>query len=157
MKAYIIRVSEEKYVGPDADKVLKCMAQLFPTRKAAIKHVIYSTDTILEVEAILVLKRAKPRLMNTERQIAQAMMDAKKLQEESYSHKARDYTRDVESCLIETCKQNGVTSNFWALLALAMHWWNDVQLWAEDILAEREVGAGDAEETSELDKKIEEG
>lgn len=31
----------------------------------------------------------------------------------------------------------------WSLLCLANHWVNDIQLWAEDVLADRVVGAGE--------------
>ena len=82
--------------------------------------------------------------MNEEKKIAQAILDAQKMREESHIRKENfldsHYTRDIESCLIEACKKNGLSPNLWALLNLAMHRWNDIQLWAEDILAGRDVG-----------------
>ncbi len=75
--------------------------------------------------------------MNEEKQIAQAIFDAQKMKEDSYNKKTHEYKHDIEFCLKTTCKNNGVSTNLWALLSLAMHWWNDIQLWAEDILAGR--------------------
>lgn len=74
--------------------------------------------------------------MNEEKKIAQAILDAQKMREESYYG---EYKRDMEECLIEACKKQGLSLNLWALLNLAMHWWNDIQLWAEDVLAGRNV------------------
>lgn len=75
--------------------------------------------------------------MNEEKQIAQAIMDAQKMHEES--HNGRDYTRDITDCLLETCKKHGLSDNLWALLDLAMHWWNDIQCWADDIMADKNI------------------
>ena len=81
--------------------------------------------------------------MNSEREIAQAIIDAQKMREESY--KAEDgttegvYTKDLEHCLMETCKKNNCSSNLWYMLGLAMHWWNDIQGWGEDILANKDI------------------
>lgn len=81
--------------------------------------------------------------MNDEKQIAKALLEAKKLHEASYTCADKplgEYKRQIETCLIEACKKNGVSTNMWALLNLAIHWWNDAELWCEDILAERTVG-----------------
>jgi hypothetical protein len=76
--------------------------------------------------------------MNDEKKIAQAILDAQKMREESYILDSNlsdgGYTKDIEECLIETCKKHGLSENMWCLLNLAMHWWNDIQLWAEDVL-----------------------
>jgi hypothetical protein len=40
---------------------------------------------------------------------------------------------------IIACKENGLSSNFWALLNLANYWYNDIQLWAEDVLADKNI------------------
>jgi len=81
--------------------------------------------------------------MNDEKKIAQAILDAQKMYEESYtieagetygSHKLR-----LEECLIATCQQQGLSENLWALLNLGMHWWNDIQLWAEDMIANKNI------------------
>lgn len=89
---------------------------------------------------------AKHQQMNDEKKIAKAILDAQKMREESYVptwEKADDdglrtdygeYTKDFETCLIEACKQQGLSANMWCLLNLAMHWPNDIQLWAEDVL-----------------------
>lgn len=77
--------------------------------------------------------------MNDEKQIAQAILDAQKMREKNYSKETGTYKRDMESCLIIICKQNKLSPNLWALLNLAMHWYNDIQLWAQDILAGREI------------------
>ncbi len=82
--------------------------------------------------------------MNEEKQIAQAIIDAQKMREDSYIKKTRTYKQDIESCLIITCKKNDVSPNLWSLLTLAMHWWNDIQLWAEDILAGRDISMEDS-------------
>ena len=52
---------------------------------------------------------------------------------------AGNYTKDIEECLVHTCKEQGLSTNLWALLNLAMHWWNDIQLWAEDVLAGKNI------------------
>ena len=77
--------------------------------------------------------------MNEEKKIAQAIIDAQKMRENSYSEEKQEYNFLIEKCLIETCKQQNLSSNLWALLNLAMHWWNDIQLWAEDILADKNI------------------
>ena len=89
--------------------------------------------------------------MNDEKKIAQAILDAQKMREESYEVKPGmenmgaltesigEYKLEIEECLIKTCEEQGLSENLWALLNLAMHWWNDIQLWAEDILADRNV------------------
>jgi len=81
--------------------------------------------------------------MNDPKQIAQAILDANKMHEESYRSEARNkvgrYTLELEECLTITCKKNDVSPDLWVPLALAMHWWNDLQLWAEDILAGRDI------------------
>jgi hypothetical protein len=77
--------------------------------------------------------------MNTEKEIAQAILLAQNLREASYSSVDGEYLRDMEECLMEACKKNNVSENMWVLLNLAMHWYNDIQLWAEDILNDRKV------------------
>ncbi len=87
---------------------------------------------------------------NSEKQIAQTIMDAQKMREESHSEELEEYKHDIEYCLIICGKKNKLTPNLWALLSLAMHWWNDTQLWAEDILADRNIN----ENTMITDTKI---
>ena len=82
--------------------------------------------------------------MNEEKKIAEAIMDAMKMHEESYDGKDSpttigEYKLDIADCLIATCKANDLSENFWALLNLAMHWSNDLQLWCEDVLADRNI------------------
>lgn len=81
--------------------------------------------------------------MNEEKKIAKAIVEAQALREESYTGETEEfptgYSKDIETCLIETCKSNDLSVNLWSLLGLAMHWWNDIQLWAEDVLAGRLV------------------
>jgi hypothetical protein len=83
--------------------------------------------------------------MNDERKIAQALIEAHKLHEDSYvfgeEHSIGNYTRTMESCLIEVCKKQGLSKNLWSLLALAMQWRNDVQLWAEDVLDGKDMSS----------------
>ena len=76
-------------------------------------------------------------MMNEEKQIAQAIMDAQKMQEESFD--GEEYTKDITDCLLETCKKYELTDNLWALLNLAMHWMNDIQCWADDIMAGKNI------------------
>lgn len=80
--------------------------------------------------------------MNDEKQIAQTILDAQKMREESYTCRdgpQGEYKKDIELCLIEAGKKNKLSSNLWSLLNLAMHWWNDIQSWAEDILAGKDI------------------
>ncbi len=81
---------------------------------------------------------------NDEVKIAEAILDAQKIHEESHIASVAEpygyYQLDFETCLIRTCKQRGLSPNLWELLNLAMHY-NDIQLWAEDILAGRDVSA----------------
>lgn len=77
--------------------------------------------------------------MNEEKKIAAAIMDAQKMHEESYCKDSERCTMSRENCLIETCKEQGLSLNMWALLSLAMHWWNDIQQWAEDVLADKNI------------------
>ncbi len=81
--------------------------------------------------------------MNEEKQIAQTIIDAQKMREDSHVASTADphghYQLELEDCLIKAGERNGVSPNLWALLNLAMHWWNDIQLWAEDIIAGREI------------------
>lgn len=95
--------------------------------------------------------------MNDEKKIAQAILDAQTMREESYEEPKQpiddvmqvgddgiiiqvgEYKLDMEECLIRTCRQNGLSENLWCLLNLAMHWWNDIQLWADDVLAGKNI------------------
>lgn len=88
--------------------------------------------------------------MNEEKKIAGAILDAQKMREKSYlpaidsqGNDFGEYQKSIEECLVKTCEQRGLSPNLWALLNLAMHWWNDIQLWAEDIFAGRNVGVED--------------
>lgn len=91
--------------------------------------------------------------MNEEKKIAGAILDAQKMREASYQPDWIDgqiegvkintgfgeYKLTIEECLIATCKQRGLSPNLWALLNLGMHWWNDIQLWAEDVFAGKNI------------------
>jgi len=81
--------------------------------------------------------------MNEEKKIAEAILDAQKMHEESYKRgngkKIGRYTLDMTECLIATCKKHKLSENLWVVLDLAMHWFNDIQLWAEDVLAGRNI------------------
>ena len=82
--------------------------------------------------------------MNEEKKIAEAIMDAIKMHEESYCRSIEEsigeYKLQMEECLIISCKKHELSPNLWALLNLAMHWINDIQLWCVDILADKTVG-----------------
>lgn len=75
--------------------------------------------------------------MNEEKAIAKTLIEAQKMREESYIKGTGRYALEIEHCLIECSKQNKLSPNLWSLLTLAMSWWNDVQLWCEDVLADR--------------------
>jgi hypothetical protein len=77
--------------------------------------------------------------MNDEKKIAKAVMDAIQKREASWMEEEMEYALSMEECLIEACKEQGLSENMWALLSLAVHWINDTQLWAEDVLARRRV------------------
>ncbi len=77
--------------------------------------------------------------INTEKQIAQTIVDAMKEYEESYEQENWSYKKDMMNCLIEAGKKNKISSNLFALLDLAMYWGNDILLWAEDILEGRNI------------------
>ncbi len=77
--------------------------------------------------------------MNSEKEIAKAVVEAQKLREASYIAGTGRYKLDMEECLMKTCKKNNCSTNLWFLLNLAIHWWNDIQLWAEDILSDKDI------------------
>lgn len=96
-------------------------------------------------EIAIWLNERKP---NFEKQIAQAILDAQKMRDESYMPDINmdgedtgfgEYAKNIEECLIETCKEQKLSENMWCLLDLAMHWWNDIQLWAEDVLVGKNI------------------
>lgn len=76
--------------------------------------------------------------MNDERKIARAIIDAQAMHESSYKQEAEgglgEYELGIEECLRRTCRKNGLTPNMYRLLNLAMYLWNDIQIWAEEIL-----------------------
>lgn len=74
-----------------------------------------------------------------EKQIAQTVLTAQKMREASYSEELRDYTLSIESCLIGAGKTHELSDNMWALLTLAIHWWNDIQIWANDVMAGKNI------------------
>ena len=98
--------------------------------------------------------------MNEEKKIAEAILDAQKMREESYvlenghNHEVGAYNLSMEECLIKTCKQQGLSPNLWALLNLAMHWWNDIQLWAEDIMADKNILEECEKESAKMDDSL---
>jgi len=85
------------------------------------------------------LKKVEVDLLAAEKKIAMAIMDAQKMREESYSDKKEEYTLSIDQCLIATCTKHELSPNMWALLMLAMHWWNDIQCWADDVMAGKNI------------------
>ena len=77
--------------------------------------------------------------MNEEKKIAQAILDAQKMREKSYNKETGEYGRDMEECFIISCRCHGLSKNLWALLSLADYCWNVIQLWAEDVLAGKNI------------------
>lgn len=89
------------------------------------------------------IKNSQENKMNNEKQIAQAILDAQKMREESYVPTSDvqfgEYTKDFEECFIIACELHNLPPNMWSLLTLANHWYNDIQLWAEDVLAGKNI------------------
>ena len=96
-----------------------------------VLDLIYSDDIVNNFDLVVI--------MNEEKKIAQAIMDAQKMHEESYDKKKEKHTKDITQCLLETCKKHGLSDNMWCLLDLAMHWWNDIQCWADDVMANKNI------------------
>lgn len=79
-----------------------------------------------------------------EKQIAQTILDAQKIHGEGYiSHNENlcggYYAEDWETCFIIAARENKLSPNMWYLLHLANHWYNDIQQWAKDTLAGKNV------------------
>ena len=79
--------------------------------------------------------------MNKEKKIAQAILDAQKMYEDSYvidkfwgggSGEISHYELEIEACFIATCKKHGLSSNLWRLLFVTDC--NAMKHWAENIL-----------------------
>lgn len=81
----------------------------------------------------------------TEKQIAQAIVDAQKMHEESYvpnqvhGMECGEHSKEWSECFIEACKKNGLDTSMWYLLDLANHWFNDIDEWAKAILAGKDI------------------
>ncbi len=73
--------------------------------------------------------------MNDEKKIAQAILDAQKMHKESWVVNSGYYRLDIGECLVKSCKQNNLSENLWQLLTFAFYWCNDIQDWAENVLA----------------------
>lgn len=79
------------------------------------------------------------------KKIAAAIELAQKLHEESYVKQydsggewiAGEYTIEWECCWQRACETQDLPDDLWYILSLANHWYNDIQLWAEEILAGR--------------------
>ena len=105
--------------------------------------------------------------------IAETIMLAQKLHEESYEIPAGQddgdfeglgfggHTRSQEDCWIEACKTKELPDDLWYVLHLANHWYNDLQGWAECILAggtfTKEISEPITEEVAITDEKIPDG
>ena len=91
----------------------------------------------------------------TNKIVAETIILAQKLHEESYvlscgnechlADKFGEYSRTQEDCWFEACKTKELPDDFWYVLHLANHWYNDLQIWAECIL----VGQTFTEEINE--------
>lgn len=77
-----------------------------------------------------------------EKQIAEAIQSAQKLHEESYNKEQEMYELDWESCFITACKEQKLPESIWYVLCLANHWYNDIQLWADTIVAGKDMNVG---------------
>ena len=88
---------------------------------------------------MLSLKMATTMTMDN-RTIAETIVLAHKLHEESWSEPENtdafgEHTRSREDCWIEACKTKELPDDLWYVLHLANHWYNDLQVCAECILA----------------------
>ena len=92
--------------------------------------------------------------MNEEKKIAQAIMDAQKMHQETYDEDKGEHTFDIMQCLAITCTKHGLSTNMPVLLDLTMHWWNDIQVWADDVTAGKNILA-ECERPPQLDDVIE--
>lgn len=100
----------------------------------------YCYQTLVQTPTVHPLLIDLPKLeFNTEKAIAEAIMDALKMHEESGDGETGQYSKTMEECLLRTCAIHSLTGNMWALLNLAMHWVNDIQCWCDDIMAGRDV------------------
>ena len=75
--------------------------------------------------------------MNEEKKIAQAILDAHKMHEESYDETAElgeEYKSPYDFCFQLACEKLKLSPNLWEILILANHWYNDLAVWAEGIL-----------------------
>lgn len=89
--------------------------------------------------------------MNDEKKIAQAIMDAMKMKEESYCKDSERCTMSIEDCLLQTCRTQGLSTNLWYVLTLSIHWWNDLRDWAEEILSGKDTcSCGTPDDPDEL-------
>lgn len=74
----------------------------------------------------------------TNKKIADAIIIAQKLHEDSWDFDAKnqnfaEYKRSREDCFIEACDIIGLEKDIWYVLSLANHWYNDLQAWAEQV------------------------
>jgi len=85
-----------------------------------------------------------------EKQIARAILDAQRYHEESYVIEKKglrdiegdsfgEYRLEWEECFQVACEVHGLSSNLWLLLSLANRRSNNIQAWAEDVLADKDV------------------
>lgn len=88
------------------------------------------------------------------KKIAAAIQLAHKLHEESYVKQYDsegewidgEYTIEWERSWQRACETHDLPDDLWYILDLANHWHNDIQLWAEEILAGKSIGTMSCED-----------
>lgn len=68
--------------------------------------------------------------------LAKATQLAQKLREESWDKQEEHYTKEEYTCAQEACAQLQIDPSFAKYLELSLHWCNDVNEWAEELLGQ---------------------
>jgi hypothetical protein len=69
-----------------------------------------------------------------QKKIALTIKQACKGHEASYDTELMEYAKSLETCLQDAAKANELPESLWYMLSLAMHWRNDLNDWADEIL-----------------------
>jgi len=133
------------------EKKIKKLEKIIEDKTTSINEMAEQMAT-LDIE----IHHLKNIAVNDEKKIAQAILDAQKMRDESYDYHSgtEGYALDIEECLQVVCANHGLSENLWYLLDLAMHWWNDIQLWAEDVLAGKNILEECEKENAKMKDKI---
>lgn len=72
--------------------------------------------------------------MNEEKKIAQAIIKAHKIHENSYDEVSSEYVSPFGFCFRLACENHRLSPNLYEVLVLANHWYNDLADWAKFVL-----------------------